>query len=97
MAERSRELKATVISGNHAGAERAMESYVEAVRNYWEALSEQERAGSPVPARASELLGWAREMTIIQRSLAADQLSILHKASRYEIAGGSRAGLQVKG
>ena len=97
MAERSRELKAAVIAADHAGAARAMESYVEAVRNYWESLSEQERTDSPAPARAAELLGWAREMTIIQRSLAADQLSILHKASRYETASGSRAGLQVKG
>ncbi len=86
-----------MIAGDHAGAELATERYVEAVRQHWESLTEQERAGSQVPARAAELLGWAREMTIIQRSLTADQLSILQKASRYETSGGPHAGLQVRG
>jgi hypothetical protein len=97
LAERSRELKAAVIAGDHARAERATAAYVEALRQHWESLPKKERGNSPVPARARELLAWAREMTIIQRTLTCDQLAILQKASRYEADLPVPSGLQVQG
>lgn len=93
----SRQLRAAVIAADHAGAERASSSYVEALQKLWEALPEQERAGSPIPARTRELLAWAREMTLIQRNLAADQHAVLQKASRYYACASGYTSLQVKG
>ena len=97
LAERSRELKAAIIGGDHAQAEQAVTGYVEALQHYWESLAGTERDSSPVPARARELLTWAREMTLIQRSLTADQLTVLQKASRYQGPASPYAGLQVEG
>ena len=93
----SRDLRAAVIAADHAGAKVAVSNYVEALRQVWEALPEQDRAVSALPGRVRELLCWAREMTIIQRSLTADQLRILEKASRYQGAANLRGGLQVRG
>jgi phage/plasmid-associated DNA primase len=93
----SRELRAAVIAADHARAERAVSDYVEAVRQVWEALSEEERATSQIPARTRELLAWAREMALIQRNLAADQYAALQKARHYHGAATVSGGLQVKG
>ena len=93
----SRELRAAVIAADHSAAERAASRYVEALQRFWESLPEQERAVSPVPATARELLGWAREMTLIQRNMAADQFTVLQKASRYNGVVNSQGGLHVKG
>jgi hypothetical protein len=93
----SHELRAAVIAADHARAERAVSAYVEAVRQVWEALPEQERTGSQIPARSRELLAWAREMAMIQRNMAADQYAVLQKARRYHGAANMSGGLQVKG
>ena len=93
----SHELRAAVIACDHARAEGAVHRYVEAVRQSWEALPAQERGRSSIPARACELLAWARQMTLIQRNLAADQHRVLQKASRYHSAMGRQASLHVKG
>lgn len=93
----ARELRAAVIALDHARAEGAVHRYVEAVRQSWEALPDRERGSSSIPARACELLAWARQMTLIQRNLAADQYGVVQKASRYHSAVSRHAGLQVKG
>ena len=93
----ARELRAAVIAADHNRAEGAVHRYVEAVRQSWEALPEEERVSSSIPARACELLAWARQMTLIQRNLAADQHGVVQKASRYHSAVSRHAGLQVKG
>jgi hypothetical protein len=93
----SRELRAAVIAADHAGAELAVSHYVETLRLVWEVMPEQERRASVLPARARELLAWARGMTIIQRALTADQLGILEKASRYHGDANSHGGVQVRG
>jgi len=93
----SLELRAAVIAADHARAERAVTHYVEAVQQFWEALPEQERFSSQIPARTRELLAWAREMALIQRNLAADQYAVLQKARRYHGAATMSGGLQVKG
>src|ERR1700719_3414059 len=82
----ARELRAAVIALDHARAEGAVHRYVEAVRKSWESLPDQERASSSIPARACELLAWARQMTLIQRNLPADQYGVVQKASRYHSA-----------
>lgn len=92
----SRELKEAIIAVDHGRAERAASHYVEALQKLWDALPEDQRARSAIPARAGELLGWAREMAIIQRSLAADQLRVLERAARYYRAASSYSGLQVR-
>src|SRR5271155_1615561 len=69
----SRELRAAVLAVDHARAEGAVHRYVEAVRQSWAALPDEQRGTSSIPARACELLAWARQMTLIQRNLAADQ------------------------
>jgi len=93
----ARELRAAVIAADHTRAEGAVHRYVEAVRQSWEALPDYERVSSSIPARACELLAWARQMTLIQRNLAADQYGVVQKASRYHSAVSRHAGLQVKG
>ncbi len=93
----AREVRAAVIAADHARAEGAVHRYVEAVRQNWKALPEPERAVSAIPARACELLAWARQMTLIQRNLTADQHRVVQKASRYHHAVGRHQGLQVKG
>jgi len=93
----SRELRAAVIAADHSGAELALSRYIETLRQVWEALPEQERGGSALPARVGELLAWTREMTIIQRALMADQLRVLEKASRYHRPASWSGGLQVRG
>ena len=93
----ARELRAAVIAAEHAVAEQAVGRYFEALRQVWETLPEQKRTTSALPARARELLGWARQMTIIQRTLAADQIRVLHKASRYHGPAMPGRGLQVRG
>ena len=92
-----RELRAAVIAVDHARAEGAVHRYVEAVRQSWEALPDRERGRSSIPARACELLAWARQMTLIQRNLAADQYCVVQKANRYHSAVSRHSGLQVKG
>lgn len=91
------ELRAAVIASDHVRAEGAVYRYVETVRQSWEALPEKERAVSAIPARACELLAWARQMTLVQRNLAADQHRILQKTSRYHSMVNRQQGLQVKG
>ena len=93
----SLELRAAVIAADHVRAERAVSHYVEAVRQVWEVLPEQERVASQIPGRTRELLAWAREMALIQRNLAADQYAVLQKARRYHGAATMSGGLQVKG
>ena len=53
----------------------------------WESLPERERATSLVPKLARELLEWARDVTIVQHTLARKQLLILEKARPYQPAG----------
>jgi hypothetical protein len=93
----SRELRAAVIAHDHARADRAVSRFGEVVRDYWESLPERERAISSLPARTRELLAWAREMTLIQRNLAADQFAALQKARNYHGSASSQGFLQVKG
>jgi hypothetical protein len=93
----SHELRAALIAADHVRAENAVSQYVEAVRQVWESLPEQERAGSTIHARTRELLAWAREMALIQRNLAADQYAVLQKARHYYGAATLSGGLQVKG
>ena len=93
----SRELRAAVIAVDHVRAEASVHRYIDVVRQRWETLPQQERAVSAIPARARELLAWARQMTLIQRNLARDQYGVLQKAGRYHGAASSHGGLQVKG
>jgi hypothetical protein len=71
--------------------------FTEALQEHWGSLPEHERAVSGVATRTRELLAWTREMTLIQRNLAADQFAALQKASRYHGAVSSHRGLDVKG
>ena len=80
----SREFRAAVIAGDHARAQHLFSGYVEALRVLRGSLPDEEFAASGEPARARELLRWARQAALIQRALAADQLAFVQKARRYQ-------------
>jgi hypothetical protein len=80
------QLRAAVLAGDHAKATRVSAEYVEALRRHWMTLAPAERAASQLPKLSLELLAWAREMTIVQRAMAGEQLRIAAQASRYQTA-----------
>jgi hypothetical protein len=82
----ARELRAAVLAIDHQKATRLTAEYTTAVREHWSTLSAQERATSPLPKQSLELLGWVREMTIMQQALAAQHLAVVERASRYQTA-----------
>jgi hypothetical protein len=79
-------LRAAVLAGDHAKARGVSAEYVEALRRHWMRLAPSERAGSELPKLSLELLAWAREMTIVQRAMAGEQLRIAAEAGRYQMA-----------
>jgi hypothetical protein len=82
----SLELRSALLGGDQARANRLVAEYADAVRTLWESLSESERSPSPIPREARELLTWAHEMTVVRRAMAAAQLTVVQKASRYNAA-----------
>ena len=77
------EFRSAVLAGDHVLAAQRVAQYAAAAAQFWQGLSEQDRAASELPAQARELLSWARGMTIVQRVITAEQLAVLEKASRY--------------
>lgn len=76
----ARDLRAAVLAGDHQKGSRLTEEYTSAVRDYWIALSENERAVSPLPKQSLELLRWTRDMTLMQQAMAAQHLALVqHK------------------
>jgi len=82
----SRELRSALLGADQARAELLVSEYAAAVREFLETLPESDRATSPVPRQAAELLTWARDMTLVRRAMAAEQLAVVQKASRYNVA-----------
>jgi hypothetical protein len=80
------ELRAAVLAGDHAKATRVSAEYVEALRRYWMTLAPVERAASELPKLSLELLAWAREVTIVQRAMAGEELRIAAQSRRYQTA-----------
>jgi hypothetical protein len=89
----ARELRSALLGGDQIRAELLVSEYAAGVRELWEALPESDRAASPIPRQAAELLAWARDMTVVRRAMAAEQLAVVQKASRYSAAtiGASRS------
>jgi len=79
----ARELRAAVLAGDHARANRVVLEYGVAASQYWATLSAIDRAASPLPKLARELLAWARGMTIVQRTIAGEQLAAVQRTRRY--------------
>ena len=79
----ARELRAAVLGSDHLQASHLAEQYAEAVARHWTLLSASERATSGLPKQATELLTWAREVTIMQHAMASNHLSALEMAHRY--------------
>jgi hypothetical protein len=69
-------LRSAVLAADSSSAARLVDEYVQAIR-------EMLPASSADLQTARELLTWVREMTIVQRTLTADQLAILDTAGRY--------------
>jgi hypothetical protein len=82
----SLELRSALLGGDQVLANRLVVEYADAVRKLWESLSETERSASSIPREAGELLTWAKEMTVVRRAMAAAQLTVVQKASRYSAA-----------
>jgi hypothetical protein len=83
----ARELRSALLGGDQVRAELLVSEYAAAVRQLWESLPQSDRAASSIPRQAAELLTWARDMTIVRRAMAAQQLAVVQKASRYRAAG----------
>jgi hypothetical protein len=77
------ELRSALSGGDHVLADRLVNEYTQAAREAWDSLSETERASSALPQQASELLTWAREMTVVRRAMAGLQLAVVQKAAHY--------------
>jgi len=80
------QLRAAVLAADHEKAARLTMEYCEALREHWMTLSAEERAVSALQKQSLELLTWVREMTIMQRALAAEHLRMIEKAKRYRTA-----------
>ena len=78
------ELRAAVLAGDHARANRIVPEYAEALSQYWGTLPASDRAVSPLPKLARELLAWARGMTVVQRTIAGEQLAAVQRTRRYQ-------------
>jgi hypothetical protein len=87
----SLDLRSAILGGEHIRAGELARQYSGALLELWEALPASERAVSPVPRQARELIAWAHGMTVIQRALAADQLTVVQKARRYHAARSAQA------
>jgi hypothetical protein len=83
--EIARAFRAAILAGDHVLAERLASEYARALTEFWQALPESARAASAVPRQASELLTWARGMTIVQRAILGEQLAVLEKSLHYAI------------
>jgi len=96
----SRDLRSAILDGELVRAGSLASEYSAALRAHWEALQENERVASPIPRQARELITWAKEMAVIQRTMAAAQLNIVLKARRYNAARSveaPRPSLQLRG
>jgi len=91
------ELRTALLGGDHVLADRLVNEYAQAAREAWESLSDSERAASALPHQASELLTWAREMTVVRRAMAGAQLAVVEKAARYSAANRPTQGVQFRG
>jgi hypothetical protein len=89
----SRDLRSALLGGDQLRANQLVSEYAGELREFWNSLPESDRAASAIPQQAAELLTWARDMTVVRRAMAAEQLAVIEKASRYNptrIAGSSR-------
>jgi hypothetical protein len=93
----ARELRSAVLAADHVLAGRLASEYREALADAWQSVPQSVRAASPLPAQASEMLTWARGMTIVQRAILAEQLAVLDKSIRYasDRASSGRSTIQV--
>ncbi len=73
-----------MLGGDHVLAAQLISEYTDALRELWESLPEPDRTDSPLPKQSQELLAWAREMAVVQRAMAAEQLAIIRKAGGYQ-------------
>lgn len=84
--EISRDLRFALLGGDQLRANQLVSEYAGALSEFWQSLPESERAASSIPRQAAELLTWARDMTVVRRAMAAEQLAVVQKASRYRAA-----------
>jgi hypothetical protein len=94
----ARAFRAAIIARESKRAARLSQAYGLAVARVWKSLSASERADSKLPAQARQLLEWAQKTVAADRSLAAEHLEAIRKASHYwkhAQDAGSR-GVQVK-
>ena len=82
----SKDLRSAVIAGDHRRAAGLAVEYTSVVKQVWESFSDAERTASTLPVTSRELFSWVREMTMVQRALAADHLVFLQKIKRYRQA-----------
>jgi hypothetical protein len=81
IAELSREFRDAIVAGDHTRAQRVFHDYVAVVHDSLQSWPNEYRA--PALAEIRALLQWAREATLIQRSLHAHQLANLQRGNSY--------------
>ena len=74
------ELRSAVLCHDLDRVDALVPEYAEAVAQAWNELQEDQRSQS-VPQQSMETLAWARDMIVIQRAFALEQLAILQKAN----------------
>jgi hypothetical protein len=81
--ELASQFRAAVLGGEHNQAAHLAEQYTQEISRQWALMSPAERASSGLPKQSSELLTWARDVTVMQHAIAATHLSAIDKANRY--------------
>jgi hypothetical protein len=82
----ARDFRSAVLAADHATADLLLKKYAQTLSALWESMPTGERETSQLANVSLELLEWARQATLIHRSLTTEQLDILQKASRYQTA-----------
>jgi hypothetical protein len=78
--ELARRFRSAIVAGDHESALRWSTGYVAALQSVWENLPADKRQ------QARDLMEWARQATMIHRTMAAEQLAVIRNASRYHPA-----------
>jgi hypothetical protein len=81
----SKEFRSAILCGDHTLAVHLLSEYAVALQALWESLPVSERAASSIPQQSDQLLTWAHGMTLVQRTMAAEHLTVIEKASRYNV------------
>jgi hypothetical protein len=79
----ARRIRSAVLAADHAKAGLLLQEYAETLSALWGTMPQEERESSDLPQLSLDLFTWARQATLIHRSLTAEHLAVMQKARRY--------------